>query len=157
MGKHCSKRGTFAGVLTLKWRTQEIPGMHGPSALRSRRLMCCHGHIVSGMAKEGGGQWMCRRAITALDCIQISTPGGGQSPADPCIFLSDHQACQVFSQNCSRGQGKGIENFSGEDTREMNAKGIGRALFQTWPGAAEAPVAATADTGMWVHSCGKPL
>lgn len=55
MGKHCSKRGTFAGVLTLKWRTQEIPGMHGPSALRSRRLMCCHGHIVSGMAKEGGG------------------------------------------------------------------------------------------------------
>lgn len=38
----------------------------------------------------------------------------------------------------------------------MNAKGIGRALFQTWPGAAEAPVAATADTGMWVHSLGNP-
>lgn len=54
MGKHCSKRGSFAGVLTLKWRTQEIPGMDLlPSGVGG--LCAVDGHIVSGMAKEGGG------------------------------------------------------------------------------------------------------
>lgn len=91
---------------------------------------------------------MCSGAIKVLDCTQVSTPRGGQSSADPCIFISDYQACLVFSKNYSGCQGKGRENFSGEDTREVKVEVIGRVLFQAWPGAAEASAAAIADTGV---------
>lgn len=91
---------------------------------------------------------MGRGVIKALDCIQASTPRGGLSPADSCIFISDHQACLVFSPNCSGCQGKGRENVSWEDTRGVKVEVKGRVLFQTWPGASGASTASIADTGM---------
>lgn len=143
MGKHCSKGRTFAGVLTLKGRPQENLGVCGTSTLRNRELMCCEWDW-----RGRGGWWMCRGASKVLDCIQVSTPRGGQSLADLCFFISDHHACLVFSQNYSGCQEKGRENFSGENTRDVKVEVIGRILFQTWLGAAEASAAAIADTGM---------
>lgn len=98
---------------------------------------------------------MCRGANQVLDCIQVSTPRGGQSPAD--IFISDHQVYLVFPQNCSGCQGKEIEIFSGEDTRGVKVEVMSRVLFQTWPGAAEASAGTIADPGVQVHFCGEPL
>jgi len=103
--------------------------------------------MVSGVAEEEMSGECCRRG-TCPGRVVVPTPGGGQSRADTCIFISDHHACLVFSQNCSGCQGKGTGNLSGKDARGVKAEGRGGVLIQMWPGAAGAPAATPANAGV---------